>query len=51
MQQLIKAQNSKTALDSIAPVKVLLTQLFVRLQLKEETFKPITAVSEDIDAI
>ena len=36
----------------IAPVKVLLTQLFERLQLKEESFKPITAASEeDIDAI
>ena len=36
----------------IAPVKLLLTQLFERLQLKEESFKPITAVSEeDIDAI
>ena len=41
-----------TVLDSIAPVKVLLTQLFERLQLKEESFKPITAASEeDIDAI
>ena len=41
-----------SALDSIAPVKVLLTQLFERLQLKEESFKPITAASEeDINAI
>jgi hypothetical protein len=41
-----------TVLDSIAPVKVLLTQLFERLQLKEESFKPIAAASEeDIDAI
>ena len=36
-----------TVLDSIAPVKVLLTQLFERLQLKEESFKPITAASVD----
>ena len=39
-----------TVLDSIAPVKLMLTQLFERLQLKEESFKPITAASEeDID--
>lgn len=40
-----------TVLDSIAPVKMLLTKLFERLQLKEESFKPITAASEDVDVI
>ena len=35
-----------TTLDSIAPVKVLLTQVFDRLQLKEENFTPVVAASE-----
>ena len=39
-------------LDSIASVKVLLTQLFERLQLKDVKFKPTIAASEDsIDEI
>ena len=36
-----------TVLNSIAPIKVMLTQLFERPQLKEESFKPITAASEE----
>ena len=35
-----------TTQDSIAPVKVLLTQLFNRLQLKGESFRPVVAASE-----
>ena len=36
-----------TTLDSIAPVKVLLTHLFNRLQLKEEDFTPVVAAAEE----
>ena len=36
-----------TTLDSIAPVKVLLTQLCNRLQLKEENFTPVAAAAEE----
>ena len=39
-----------TTLDSISPVKVLLTKLFDRLQLKEESFTAsISATEADID--